>query len=142
MKKIYTQFNNFLEFYVNQLTKTYKFKFSFDGSTYGFEREWRKEGIMTLAQTGIVLNDTAFASAFGYDPVMFSYMLKETSAEGSWLENKSTLQSIFTTSNVGQHSGTNTNTDNTEYIHTGRPGRPPKADRSSDSREYDTTHSS
>lgn len=142
MKKIYTQFNNFLEFYVNQLTKTYKFKFSFDGSTYGFEREWRKEGIMTLAQTGIVLNDTAFASAFGYDPVMFSYMLKETSAEGSWLENKSTLQSIFTTSNVGQHSGTNTNSDNTEYIHTGRPGRPPKADRSSDSREYDTTHSS
>ena len=138
MKKIYTQFNNFLEFYVNNLTKQYKFKFAFDGSNYGFEREWRKDGIMKMAQTGIVLNDTAFASAFGYDPVMFSYMLKETSAEGSWLENRSTLQSIFTTGNVGS-GHTNSNVDGTEYIHTGRPGRPPKANVSSDSREYDTS---
>ena len=59
MRKVYAQFNNFLDFYVNQLTKHYKFKFAFDGSVYGFEREWRKDGIMKLAQTGIVLNETA-----------------------------------------------------------------------------------
>lgn len=151
MKKVYTQFNNFLDFYVNQLTKHYKFKFMFDGSTYGFEREWRKDGIMKLAQTGIVLNETAFASAFGYDPVMFGYMLKETSGENSWMENLSSLQSIFTTSNIGGNGSNGANTDeqtknssnyNREgqsYIHTGRPGRPRKADVSSDSREYDSS---
>ena len=154
MRKVYAQFNNFLDFYVNQLTKHYKFKFMLDGSTYGFEREWRKEGIMKLAQTGIVLNETAFASAFGYDPVMFGYMLKESSGENSWMQNLSSLQSIFTTSNVGNNGGTvnggsndqqnggnasNYNREGTNYIHTGRPGRPRKADVSSDSREYDTS---
>ena len=153
MRKVYTQFNNFLDFYINQLTKHYKFKFAFDGSVYGFEREWRKEGIMKLAQTGIVLNETAFASAFGYDPVMFGYMLKETSGKNSWMENLSSLQSIFTTSNVGGIGTNGSNTDDQRaanssnynregqaYIHTGRPGRPRKADVSSDSREYDTSH--
>ena len=152
MKKIYFQFNNFLDFYVNQLTKHYKFKFVLDGSTYGFEREWRKEGIMKLATTGIVLNETAFASAFGYDPVMFSYMLKETSGENSWMQNLSSLQSIFTTpgnvnnggainsgSNDQGGNASNYNREGTSYIHTGRPGRPRKADVSSDSREYDTS---
>lgn len=140
VKKVYAQFNNFLDFYVNQLTKHYKFKFYFDGSNYGFEREWRKEGIMKLAQTGIVLNETAFASAFGFDPVMFGYMLKETSAEDSWMKNLSSLQSIFTTSNVGVVNGgssansqtegnsSNYNREGQNYIHTGRPGRPRKAE--------------
>ena len=151
MRKVYSQFNNFLDFYVNKLTKHYKFKFSFDGSTFGFEREWRKDGIMKLAQTGIVLNETAFASAFGYDPVMFGYMLKETSGENSWMKNLSSLQSIFTTSNVGgvgsngantdeqQRQSSNYNREGQSYIHTGRPGRPRKADTSSDSREYDSS---
>ena len=153
MKKVYSQFNNFLDFYVNKLTKHYKFKFAFDGSTYGFEREWRKEGIMKLAQTGIVLNETAFASAFGYDPVMFGYMLKESSGEDSWMKNLSSLQSIFTTANVSGIGSNGTNTDDQQrgasnynregqsYIHTGRPGRPRKADTSSDSREYDSSGS-
>jgi hypothetical protein len=157
MRKVYAQFNNFLDFYVNQLTKHYKFKFSFDGSIFGFEREWRKDGLMKLASTGIVLNETAFASAFGYDPVMFGYMLKETSADESWMDNLSSLQSIFTTPNNGgggtvnggsnsneqQSSGGNSsnyNREGTSYIHTGRPGRPRKADVSSNSREYDATN--
>ena len=105
---------------------------------------------MKLATTGIVLNETAFASAFGYDPVMFGYMLKETSGEDSWMQNLSSLQSIFTTpGNVGgaTNSGSNDqggnasnyNREGTSYVHTGRPGRPRKADVSSDSREYDTS---
>lgn len=145
MKVLYEQFNNFLDFYVNKLTKKYKFKFIFDGSNYGFEREWRKDGIMRLAENGIVANDTAFASAYGFHPVVFSKMLQETSADGSWMSNLSNLQSIYTTSNVGSitHAGgnrSNYNTDDTEYIHTGRPGRPRKADTSSDSRDYDNTN--
>ena len=90
-----------------------------------------------------MLNETAFASAFGYDPVMFGYMLKETSAEDSWMKDLSSLQSIFTTSNVGATPGSegnasNYNREGQNYIHTGRPGRPRKAETSSDSREYDS----
>lgn len=163
IKKIYTQFNSFLDFYVNQLTKSYKFKFAFDGSNYGFEREWRKDGLMRLAENGIVLNETAFASAYGYDPVMFSYMMQETKADGSWLENISLLQSIYTMpaggadnnkgsgsddelrvdrAKITQKGGNrgNYNTEGTQYIHTGRPGRPRKAQTATDSRDYDTTN--
>ena len=85
---------------------------------------------------------------------MFGHMLMETSAEDSWMQNLSSLQSIFTTSNVGNVGGavnggsneqqqggnaSNYNREGTSYIHTGRPGRPRKADVSSDSREYDTS---
>lgn len=141
MKIVYEQFNNFLDFYVNSLTKKYKFKFIFDGSNYGFEREWRKDGIMRLAESGIVANETAFASAYGYHPVVFSKMLQETSADGSWISNLSNLQSIYTTSNKGNPTGRgNYNTDDSEYIHTGRPGRPRKADSSSESSNYDNSN--
>lgn len=34
MKPMYAQFNNFLDFYVNQMTSKYKFKFEFVGSNY------------------------------------------------------------------------------------------------------------
>ena len=84
---------------------------------------------------------------------MFGYMLKETSADDSWIKNVSSLQSIFTTpggvanggsnANEQQSGGGNTsnyNREGTSYIHTGRPGRPRKADTSSDSREYDATN--
>lgn len=152
MKILYEQFNTFLDFYVNQLTKKYKFKFAFDGSNYGFEREWRKDGLMRMAENGIVLNDTAFASAYGYHPVMFSKMLQETSADGSWMENLSSLQSIFTASaNPGDGSGdsytsqkggnrSNYNVPGGQYIHTGKPGRPRKADTSTDSSDYDNSN--
>lgn len=151
IKVVYEQFNNFLDFYVNKLTKKYKFKFMFDGSQYGFEREWRKDGIMRLAENGIVLNDTAFASAYGFHPVMFSKMLQETSADESWMKNLSNLQSIYTmpaggvstsNNNPTQKGGNrgNYNTEGANYIHTGRPGRPRKADTSSDARDYDDTN--
>lgn len=120
MKIVYQQFNSFLDFYVNKMTKKYKFKFMFDGSNYGFEREWRKDGLMHMAENGIVLNDTAFASAYGYHPVMFSKMLQETSADGSWMDNLSMLQSVHTASN--------------------KSGRPTSGDNSSDSYEYDNSN--
>ena len=78
---------------------------------------------------------------------MFSHMLFETSAEDSWLKNRSSLQSIFTTPGVATNGGSNDqqrggnasnyNQEGTNYIHTGRPGRPRKADSSTDSSDYD-----
>lgn len=116
MRVVYEQFNSFLDFYVNKLTKKYKFKFIFDGSNYGFEREWRRLGLMQLAENGIVANDTAFASAYGYHPVVFAKMLQETSADGSWMDNLSTLQSIHTASSKqGRPESITTSTDSGDY---------------------------
>lgn len=123
MEPVYRQFENFLNFYANQLTRTYKWKFSFSGSIFPFEREKRINNLTKFAEMGIVLNDTAYASALGIDPILFSAMMQETAAEGSWLKNTSQLISIHT-------SGTSSTIDSNgnEVVHTGRPGRPPKAE--------------
>ena len=122
MKNLYSQFNNFLNYYVNQLTTRFKFDFQFTGSNYNFERKDRQEFLMKLADKGIVLNSSAFASAFGINPVTFDRMLEQTASEDSWLNNLSTLQSVYT------QSGKNSE---------GKSGRPLADDVSTESREYD-----
>lgn len=77
VKQVYSQFNNFLEFFGNQLTKKYKFKFSFDGCSYPFEREKRFERLTKAADKGIVLGPSAWASAMGYTPMEFDRLLDE-----------------------------------------------------------------
>lgn len=77
VKQVYSQFNNFLEFFANQLTKKYKFKFSFDGCSYPFEREKRFERLTKAADKGIVLGPSAWASAMGYTPMEFDRLLDE-----------------------------------------------------------------
>lgn len=82
MKPMYAQFNNFLDFYVNQMTSKYKFKFEFTGSNYPFERDARFDKLMKLADKGLVLNSSAWASAIGMNPVTFDRMLSESKATG------------------------------------------------------------
>mgnify|MGYP003288897447 CR=1 FL=1 len=77
--------------------------------------------------------------------------LELNSAIESNLLNCSSLQSIFTTPGVagGINGGSNENNqggnssnynqEGTNYIHTGRPGRPRKADSSTNSSDYDTS---
>lgn len=77
VKQVYSQFNNFLEFFGNQLTKKYKFKFSFDGCSYPFEREKRFERLTKAADKGVVLGSSAWASAMGYTPMEFDRLLDE-----------------------------------------------------------------
>lgn len=82
MKPMYAQFNNFLDFYVNQMTSKYKFKFEFVGSNYRFEQEARFDKLTKLAERGLVLNSSAWASAIGMNPVTFDRMLAESKATG------------------------------------------------------------
>lgn len=77
MKALYYQFENFLDFYVNQLTKKYKFKFHFTGCTYDFERDKRFDRLCKLADRGLVLGPSAWASAVGYEPQQFERLLEE-----------------------------------------------------------------
>lgn len=94
---LYAQFEQFLNYYVNQRTRTYKFKFMLEGSVYPFERQYRQDRLLELADRGLVLNESAFASAYGYPPQVFSAMLEE--AKNGGLTDKLTpLISIHTTS--------------------------------------------
>lgn len=77
VKQVYSQFNNFLEFFGNQLTKKYKFKMTLDGCSYPFEREKRFERLTKAADKGIVLGPSAWASAMGYTPMEFDRLLDE-----------------------------------------------------------------
>lgn len=98
--KLYSQFNNFLEFYVNQKTKQYKFKFTFDGCTQPFWRKRKQDSVMKLADVGLVLNSSAYAAAFGYKPTDFDRLLEE-GHNGGMLDNLSQLLSIHNMSNPG-----------------------------------------
>lgn len=108
MRAIYSQFNNFLDFFVNKKTRKYKFRFTFEGSTFDFERKARQDAVMRLAENGIVLK-SAIQSAFGYKPQEFEAMLIEAKAEGF------ELASIHTASSKNE-SGRPTNAESNEVL--------------------------
>lgn len=81
-QSLYPQFSNFMNFYANKLTKKYKFKFIFEGCTYSFEREKRFDKLMKLADKGMVLAPSAWASAIGMEPMDFERSLIESKFSG------------------------------------------------------------
>jgi len=95
VKKVYSQFNNFLDLYVNRKTKKYKFNFNFDGCSYPFERKQRFSNLMELSAVGIVLNSSAYASALGVKPHMFDAMMDEAH-NGDLVQKLTPLISIHT----------------------------------------------
>lgn len=109
MSSMYYQFENFLDYYVNQLTKKYKFKFHFSGCSYSFDREKRFDRICKLADKGLVLNQSMWASAMGIEPQIFERSLEE-SKYSDWINKFSTL--MLNSNTTGQNS----------------PGRPKKDD--------------
>ena len=104
MKPMYAQFNNFLDFYVNQMTSKYKFKFEFVGSNYQFERDARFDKMMKMADKGLVLNSSAWASAVGMNPVTFDRMLAESKYTG-WIDKYSTMMLNANTSSYKDNAG-------------------------------------
>ena len=104
MKPMYAQFNNFLDFYVNQMTSKYKFKFEFVGSNYQFERDARFDKMMKMADKGLVLNSSAWASAVGMNPVTFDRMLAESKYTG-WIDKYSTMMLNANTSSYKDNRG-------------------------------------
>ena len=65
--RIYPQFENFLEYFVNKKTKKYKFKFRVDGSTLPFLRQDKLDNQIKLSNMGIQADVTKMASLMGYD---------------------------------------------------------------------------
>ena len=79
LRLVYYQFEDFLEFTINNLTNKYKFKFIFEGFETDIDRERRFDTVSKLAESGIVL-DQKYASAIGMNPFDFRRMLEETKA--------------------------------------------------------------
>ncbi len=100
MRPMYSQFQNFLNFFVNKLTKKYKFKFIFDGCAYEFDRANRFDRLLKMADKGIVLNSSAYASALGMAPQDFDQSLTEGHA-GEMIDKLSLLLNVNTTKNGG-----------------------------------------
>ena len=90
MKPLYDQFSKFMNFFGNQLTKKFKWQFTFVGSTYRAERQQRFDNIMKLADKGIVLDSSVYASLIGMNPVVFEKSLKASKNSG-WIGEYSQL---------------------------------------------------
>jgi hypothetical protein len=85
MYALYPQFENFIDYHVNKLTKKYKFKTHFEGSQFYNNREQRLEKQMTLMGNGIVMPNK-IAAALGMSPFEFQRNLDEARANG-WVDN-------------------------------------------------------
>jgi hypothetical protein len=74
LKNVYSQFENILEYWINQRTKKYKFKFLLEGFENSINRDDRFDKTMKLASIGIVLPQR-FASSLGVSPFDFCKQL-------------------------------------------------------------------
>lgn len=54
VENIYPQFNNFLNFYINKITKKYKFSFKFNGSNSYFDKDRKFDKAFRAADKGFV----------------------------------------------------------------------------------------
>lgn len=79
LKPVYSQFENALEYWINQRTKKYKFKFMFEGFENSLDRDMRFERVNKLSESGIIL-EQKFASAIGLSPFDFRRMMEESRA--------------------------------------------------------------
>ncbi len=104
MRKLYAQFQNFLEYYTNMETSKYKFSFHFDGIDFSFDRQARFDRLMTLADKGVVFNSSVYASAIGMKPQEFDRALME-GHNSDLTKNLSMLLSIHTQSSGDDKGG-------------------------------------
>lgn len=75
--KLYPQFENFLNFYVNKKTKKYKFKFKLKGSNLSFMRKDAIDYQLKLADKGIQVPPKVWGSLYGYESDEFEALMME-----------------------------------------------------------------
>lgn len=99
--RLYPQFENFLEFFVNKKTKKYKFKFRVDGSTLPFLRQDRLDNQLKLSALGIQADATRMSSLMGYDSNELESMMM-MSKYGGMEDNLMLLMNSNTSSDGSQ----------------------------------------
>lgn len=103
MRPLYDQFNKFMNFFGNQLTKKFKWQFAFNGSTYRAERQQRFDNVMKLADKGLVFDSSVYASLIGMNPIVFEKSLMASKNSG-WLDKYSQLM-LNTNTTAGGGTG-------------------------------------
>lgn len=81
MTDLYEQFNIFMNHFVNRFTKSFRFKFNFEGTQFFLNRQQRLETQTTLFNFGIVLPQK-IAAAIGMKPAQFRKHMEESKATG------------------------------------------------------------
>ena len=100
MQPLYYQFNQFLNFYVNKKTVKYKFEFNLNGLDRQWDREKRQNALRGLADKGIVLDSTIWASALGISPQAFQRSM-ECAHNSDFTENLTVLLNANTMKDGG-----------------------------------------
>lgn len=101
MRPLYDQFNKFMNFFGNQLTKKFKWQFVLNGSTYRAERQQRFDNVMKLADKGIVFDSSVYASVMGMNPVVFEKSMQASKNTG-WTDNLQLLLNSNTSKDGSQ----------------------------------------
>lgn len=101
VKRVYAQFENFLNYYINKKTKKYKFSFHLDGCTQPIISEVERKAKLDLADKGILLDITAYAGMVDMKPQDFERSLA-SGHYGGFSELLTQLISIHTASSSGR----------------------------------------
>lgn len=117
MKRLYLQFSDFINYFLNRKTRKYKFTVVFDGSTMPFERETRKKTLIEFSNMGMTPNESYFASTIGIPPHMFSRMREEANATIG--ENLTLLLNANTSKDGGSKEVGNQEIDSNELSDNG-----------------------
>lgn len=81
MYALYPQFEAFMNYQINKLTKNFKFKCHFEGSQFFNNRQLRLDMQLDLASRGVILPQK-IAAAIGMGPLEFQRQLDEARANG------------------------------------------------------------
>ena len=100
---LYPQFELFLDYQINKLTKKYKFKFKFEGSKFFNNYQQRFDNQMTLCDKGIVLPQK-IAASLGMNPFEFERQLEEA-RESGFVDKLTPILSSFQMSGKEDASG-------------------------------------
>lgn len=85
LRPVLTQFDNFLNFFVNQRTKKFKFKFSVGDFNTTLDRDERIANVKTYSENGVII-DQMWARAVGMNVFDFRRQMAETKAN-KFVEN-------------------------------------------------------
>jgi hypothetical protein len=100
MESLYPQFEDFMNYQINKLTKNYHFKIHFEGTKFYNNRQQRLDVQMGLMPQGIVLPQK-IAASMGMNPFTFQRQLDEARSSG-FVTNLTPIISAF------QQSASNT----------------------------------
>lgn len=92
MKKLYPQFESFLDYHVNQQTGKYKFAFTFEGTGFSTDRENRFNAQKDLMDRGIIL-PKKISAAIGMKYSDFKRMMDEPDSDEFIKKLKPIIQS-------------------------------------------------